>query len=519
MKKSNMNWKLISLSVNGKTAPGMQDLAQEVSTKGAKGVGRNVDISSKSPIHWRQFMSERIPRAKGRRTPTSQRWSQRRRSRRGELSRGDLAMDQRWKGSLSGSLIRRMRGSHRSIGVFAHPAGGRAQVVPDGERAPLLVHEWRTGRWHGLERASASVTGVSESSVEACERMSGGHVVGEGGEVGDGGSKRTRGVSGGRVADKRFKVKPMFARSKQMFFQVPKAECSACPKMCYEKKPIRVLKTSEACKKLATYFQIDASNERWFASVTKRDCVTASAVSLQSYVLAVLSTFSLPAPHRAQNPSPLSGMQPASLISPTLVRSWREDARQLARLPRHSAMRCREPTESPKVAVKTISKPVRTEKTLEEKGQTKHLTNKSSFGDKTAQSISTEEIPGPRGFHKRLATKRAAGVGARPGAASVIEAGEQLAQSSTSDSKSEACEATGEGPGEDVAATHDDMLALILLADTAVKSLDSGVDFSTLLDLGSNLNFLFISVYFSDTFVHQRTFHPIVILSLHDRIT
>ncbi|KAJ7657422.1 hypothetical protein DFH06DRAFT_1131908 [Mycena polygramma] len=80
------------------------------------------------------------------------------------------------------------------------------------------------------------------------------------------------------------------------------------------------------------------------------------------------------------------------------------------------------------------------------------LTNKPSFLESatTAQTILTgdSEIPGPRGFHKRLATKRAAGVGARPSAATVSEAGEQ------SDPKSEACEVTDEGPGEDVAATH-----------------------------------------------------------------
>ncbi|KAJ7657454.1 hypothetical protein DFH06DRAFT_1328257 [Mycena polygramma] len=184
---------------------------------------------------------------------------------------------------------------------------------------------------------------------------------------------------------------------------------------------------------------------------------------------------------RTRNPPPLPEMQSGS-ISPILARSWREDARQLARLPRHSAMRCREPTESPKAVVKSVSKPGRTEKTLEEKAKDKRLpmldiSNMPSFLESatTAQSISTEEIPGPRCFHKRLATKRTAGVGARLSAASVSEMGEQLVGSGTSDPKSEACEATDEGPGGDVSAIPDGFSALILLADIAVKSLDPGV--------------------------------------------
>ncbi|KAJ7612466.1 hypothetical protein DFH06DRAFT_1308064 [Mycena polygramma] len=127
----------------------MQDLAQEVSTKGAKGEERNVET-----IHERQDerlneittysnITAAVPTAWAVEAVGS--------------SRGDLVKDQRWKGSPSDSLIRRMRGSSRSISVFAHHR----------ERAPLLVLDWHMGRWYGLERASASITTEVESSASA----------------------------------------------------------------------------------------------------------------------------------------------------------------------------------------------------------------------------------------------------------------------------------------------------------------------------------------------------------------
>ncbi|KAJ6492395.1 hypothetical protein C8R47DRAFT_1270522 [Mycena vitilis] len=126
-----------------KVAPGMQNLAREVSTNCAKGSQSN-----------QQLMSNRKREMRERRTPTSRRRSPLGRSSR---SRGELAMDQRRKGSPSGSLIRRVRGSSRSISVFANlrraqprevsKALSRPGVTPNPAvpRALLVIHG--TGSW------------------------------------------------------------------------------------------------------------------------------------------------------------------------------------------------------------------------------------------------------------------------------------------------------------------------------------------------------------------------------------
>ncbi|KAJ7649429.1 hypothetical protein DFH06DRAFT_1135045 [Mycena polygramma] len=123
---------------------------------------------------------------------------------------------------------RRIEASWRRISIGKGPS---QTVLSEGSRArsPIgnrLAQGPLAGTREGLRKHHH---GGNEgwSLVGVCRWMSGGHgqVLGkiEYQEVGDGGGKKTRGVSGGRAADKRFKVNPMFVPRKQMSFQLPKA--------------------------------------------------------------------------------------------------------------------------------------------------------------------------------------------------------------------------------------------------------------------------------------------------------
>ncbi|KAJ7616817.1 hypothetical protein DFH06DRAFT_1145400 [Mycena polygramma] len=144
------------LERHDKTPPGMQDLAQELSTKVyERENAKNEKTTYPNTTAVFRASVEVV-----------------------ESSRGELAKDQRWKGSPSGSLIRCMPwgGFEDAMAKWSYTEKrlptvstcdtmGRTPVRPDRERAPLLVPDWRRGGRHGLEGASASVTRLKDAQL------------------------------------------------------------------------------------------------------------------------------------------------------------------------------------------------------------------------------------------------------------------------------------------------------------------------------------------------------------------
>ncbi|KAJ7657439.1 hypothetical protein DFH06DRAFT_1409759 [Mycena polygramma] len=163
----------------GKVAPGMQDLAQEVSTQGAKGVRRNSSNErqdARNEMTTYPNITVDVPKS----AVESSRVEARRQSypRHAYVPVVPWASSPTVRGSAWGGFEDAMaKWSYtetRLSTVSTCDTIGRTPVRPDRERAPVWVTDRRMGRWQGLEGGTASITGV-ESSVEVCEWMSGGY--------------------------------------------------------------------------------------------------------------------------------------------------------------------------------------------------------------------------------------------------------------------------------------------------------------------------------------------------------
>ncbi|KAJ7660816.1 hypothetical protein DFH06DRAFT_1400174 [Mycena polygramma] len=126
----------------------MLNLAQEVSTKDAKGARRNITTYTYSNI------TAAVP------------------IRRSSRDRGEASWRRISVGKGPSQTVLSEGCGVRVVQSASSPAQLGAR-----ERAPLLVTDWRRGRWQGLERASASITRVELNEVElvCCRWMSGWH--------------------------------------------------------------------------------------------------------------------------------------------------------------------------------------------------------------------------------------------------------------------------------------------------------------------------------------------------------
>ncbi|KAJ7616783.1 hypothetical protein DFH06DRAFT_1145369 [Mycena polygramma] len=157
----------------GKVAPGMQDLAQEVSTKRAK-VTDVLQHHGGGPHDGGRFDSRRGGEGSTlERIPLRQSYPRDAGVPVVPWASSPTVRGSAW-GGFEDAMTKWSYTERRLPTVSTCDTIGRTPVRPDRERAPVWVTDWRMGRWQGLEGASVSITGV-ESSVEVCEWTSGGY--------------------------------------------------------------------------------------------------------------------------------------------------------------------------------------------------------------------------------------------------------------------------------------------------------------------------------------------------------
>ncbi|KAJ7616807.1 hypothetical protein DFH06DRAFT_1145392 [Mycena polygramma] len=155
------------LERHDKTAPGMQDLAQEVSTKGAMGERRNTVYKRQDAKNENDVLQHH-----GGHPDVGGAGESRRGGEGSTLERIPLRQSypvhagSAW-GGFEDAMAKWSYTEKRLPTVSTCDTIGRTPVRPDRERAPVWVTDRGMGRWQGLEGASTSITGV-ESSVEAC---------------------------------------------------------------------------------------------------------------------------------------------------------------------------------------------------------------------------------------------------------------------------------------------------------------------------------------------------------------